>query len=94
MDAKHTPGPWNQEEVTSTERHIFDDLGEDGLLGPIAILRHCDPVELEANARLVAAAPCLLELLQELIDIEGQQPGTAAWANKVRDAISKATGAA
>ena len=34
----------------------------------------------------------LLGLLQELIDIEGPQPGTAEWASKVRAAIAKATG--
>jgi hypothetical protein len=34
----------------------------------------------------------LLALLKELIDIEGPQPGTAQWAEKVRAAIAKATG--
>jgi hypothetical protein len=31
----------------------------------------------------------LLNLLQELIDIEGPQPGTAAWASKARAAIAE-----
>lgn len=30
----------------------------------------------------------LRALLQELIDIEGPQPGTSAWAEKVRAALS------
>lgn len=64
---KHTQGPWLQEEVTSTERHVFDSLGEDGLLGPIAIIQHGDPVELEANAQLIAAAPDLLVALENLV---------------------------
>lgn len=34
----------------------------------------------------------LLALLVELIDIEGPQPGTSAWADKARAAIAKATG--
>lgn len=34
----------------------------------------------------------LLGLLQELIDIEGPQPGTDGWADKVRSAIIRATG--
>lgn len=33
----------------------------------------------------------LLGLLQELIDIEGPQPGTAEWADKARAAIQRAT---
>lgn len=50
--------------------------------------------EAAANARLIAAAPDLLALLRELIDIEGPQPGTSDWANKVHAAIAKATGVA
>lgn len=85
----HTPGPWLEEEVTSTERHVFDSLGEDGLLGPIAVIAHGDPDELKANARLIAAAP---ELLAELIKMTeyaerlGARP-CSAWA-----VIAKATG--
>jgi len=45
----------------------------------------------KANARLIAAAPEMLALLNELIDIEGPQPGTAGWAAKVRAVITKAT---
>lgn len=39
---------------------------------------------------LVEAAPELLELLVELTDIEGPQPGHIEWANKVKAAIAKA----
>ncbi len=49
-----------------------------------------DCPERDANAVLVAAAPELLALLEELIDIEGPCPGTATWATKVRAAIAKA----
>ncbi len=45
----------------------------------------------QENAKLIAAAPELLALLIELIDIEGPQPGTGMWANKVEAAIKKAT---
>lgn len=40
-----------------------------------------------------AAAPELLAVLQELLDIEGPQPGTHEWATKARAAVAKATGA-
>lgn len=45
-----------------------------------------------ANIRLIAAAPELLGLLKELIDIEGPQPGHVEWARKVYAAIAKAEG--
>lgn len=48
--------------------------------------------ERDANARLIAAAPDLLALLEELIDIEGPLPGNAEWAKKVSAAIAKAKG--
>jgi len=34
----------------------------------------------------------LIDLLKELIDIEGPQPGTGGWAAKVRAAIEKTEG--
>lgn len=43
------------------------------------------------SARLAAATEALA-LLQELIDIEGPQPGHAEWARKVRTTIDKAAG--
>jgi len=46
----------------------------------------------QSNAALIAAAPELLELLQELIDIEGPQPGTSDWGDKAIALIAKATG--
>ena len=47
---------------------------------------------LKKEAMLIAAAPDLLALLIELIDIEGPKPGTSTWAMKVRAAIAKAIG--
>lgn len=47
-----------------------------------------------AAARLIVAAPDLLALLQELVDIEGPQPGDAQWGDKALAVIAKATGAA
>jgi hypothetical protein len=40
-------------------------------------------------AEVTAQRDKLLDVLQELIDIEGPQPGTAAWASKVRKAIAE-----
>lgn len=42
--------------------------------------RHGVPLN---RARMESAAPRMFDLLQELVDIEGPQPGTVAWADKV-----------
>ena len=45
-----------------------------------------------SNARLIAAAPEMLELLEDLIDMEGPQPGCVSWAEKAKAVIKKAKG--
>jgi hypothetical protein len=47
---------------------------------------------IERNVKLVAEVEYLRALLQELIDIEGPQPGTADWAAKVREALTGSPG--
>lgn len=96
---KHTPGPFTIETPMGDDDPWIVEAGkqshewhclaiipagdeEDELPRPVAL----------ANARLFAAAPDMLALLRELIDIEGPQPGTAAWAEKVRAVIARAEG--
>ena len=88
----HTPGPWRIDPNT----HVVvadhptgwdDDLNMSSYGGHLI----AESVRMPANARLIAVAPEMLALLQELIDIEGPQPGTSAWAEKVRAVITKAT---
>lgn len=43
-------------------------------------------------ARLFAEAPALVQLLRELIDIEGPQPGNAEWHRKVVVALDRVSG--
>lgn len=88
--AQHTPGPWQVEPghmQTATLQYWQVTDGQDA----ICCNQFCYAGGSEANARLIAAAPTMLALLQELIDIEGPQPGTAEWARKVRAVIAKAT---
>lgn len=90
----HTPGPWAVCTAAPNDswyvgRTIYCPaqerrVGDAGFFDP-------DDIAL-ANARLMAAAPDMLALLQELIDIEGPQPGTSEWAGKVRAMIAKAAG--
>ena len=100
--AKHTEGPW-------TLRPLNEEIGEYEIVGP----RHSDETgeseyiavvcgglpESEANARLIAAAPELLEALEELLSAVDKACGTAiprgsfsAARKAARDAIAKATG--
>ena len=93
-DVKHTPGPWTvtadgagwyiecAPERGHSVAYIMAEIGEE------------DPDtsddEKEANARLIAAAPDLLEALQMLLEFPNTGPATSA----AREAITKATGAA
>ena len=83
--AKHTPGPWEVEYKVNVKSSKGDFVASCGCNG-----RDID-VSI-SNARLIAAAPEMLELLEDLIDMEGPQPGCASWAEKVQAVIKKATG--
>lgn len=89
----HTPGPWEAdiEDVgTLLHRAVIGPRGE--------LVADCDAYRLSgeetaANARLIAAAPDLLDALHELLratDFDNDEP----WIVKAHAAISKATGAA
>jgi hypothetical protein len=104
MSAQHTPGPWsifdlhdetrlnvrgpNEEFVADCADGFYSDETDDWVMA----------VESLPNARLISAAPDLLEALSEAIDaldasrgIEAY-PDFQAWEAKARAAIAKATG--
>ena len=60
--ASHTPGPW----IAEADWTIVDEGGFE-----VAHIEHSEhhksQSEAEANARLIAAAPCLLAALQRLV---------------------------
>lgn len=89
---KHTPGPWEYGEERGLCREIHADNGPE--LFAIAQTRHGDPEICEANARLIAAAPELLEALIAFRD-GGPQGGQnfAEWHESYRPAIDKARAA-
>lgn len=82
----HTPGPWAVDPTVSS--------GEVMTAHGYAIHEHptyssiTDTKEIQANARLIAAAPELLLALQELMNTDG---GDLRWFS-ARAAIAKATG--
>ena len=87
---KHTPGPW----IVNEDRDVWHTMGPGGqlVIAPT-----------QEDARLIAAAPCLLEACQvaieELTSARGgypewdRTPGRIQCAiNELRQAIDKATG--
>jgi len=104
LKAGHTPGPWQSQ-------HDYDIDGICAIIGNIDgpddgrmhFTHICevmtdDADEARANARLIAAAPDLLEMLQEMIadsdDVDdGKLPRiSAATLVRARQAIAKAKG--
>lgn len=57
-----------------------------------AVSDHCDACADDHSDHPDSLLAKSIALLRELIDIEGPQPGTAAWADKVRAFIAEVTG--
>jgi len=88
----HTPGPWT-----------VANNGKSVLAGSVKINQQAGPCaasagvqiaidrELQANAKLIAAAVDLLEALQEVVE-DGLKTNTTEWIKKANAAIAKATG--
>ena len=92
MSYKHTPGPWNCMRASAAGRNI---ICSDTRPVDICVLSNRDKTqtEIDANARLIAAAPDLLAACQRALDWLASYPGgnaDRAW-EQVRDAIVKAT---
>lgn len=91
---QHTPGPWHAEIIEPGKGALiwaFDSIA--GMRNSGDYL----PDEFEANARLIAAAPDLLEALmvaQHILNTVTVDSLYDAGKEKVRAAIAKATGAA
>jgi len=86
MEAKHTPGPWEWDYSVSIKS------GRE-LVALIYSTPHKN-TSLDANARLIAAAPELLEALQKIARMDYGNPYASDCADVAREAILKATGKA
>ncbi|MFE1817071.1 hypothetical protein [Metapseudomonas otitidis] len=91
--SKHTPGPWKI--GTPGPNGCYTVGTQGGLMTAMIAHSICEPDQVEtanANARLIAAAPCLLEALQICVS----QIRALCSADDVPDqaiaAIAKATG--
>lgn len=88
-EAKFTPGPWATDPA---EPHLVWAGSDHPQVVAEAWIDWENRVPTRANAALIAAAPEMYALLNELIDIEGPQPGNVEWARRVRSTIAKAEG--
>jgi hypothetical protein len=104
MEFKHTPGPWigagpsfGDPLPHYTTEILVEEENEDGDNTPICSLPfESFDTENEANARLIAAAPDLLDALDTLcnrIELEGATPLDWPAYTQARAAIAKAVGA-
>ncbi len=97
MNAQHTPGPWR---FTEGEYLYVNGTGDDGkrtfiLQRTIKGNRLSEQERIRADARLIAAAPDLLEALKEIFrELAWDQlpPHKRSLAENARAAITKATG--
>lgn len=95
---KGTPGPWRVSEKRGDLIDIRHENNEPGAMSlnlAQVVARQSWLKEAEANARLIAAAPELLEALREVIGSLGVMvvdPDNCPEIIKARAAINKATG--
>jgi hypothetical protein len=102
MATKHTAGPWatfDEETGEAKEGELSVGVGTDASDGPA--IAWCNPLsnyeESQANAKLIAAAPDLLEVLDDapLPSVQGRWdeflPRYTAWLKRRTAAIARAT---
>jgi hypothetical protein len=98
MSAKHTPGPWflsesdhNDSDISTPDRPSV--LAPDHNNSPWHICRMDSGVpNVEANARLIAASPDLLDALMSFPGFTDNARVGDDWIEKAHAAIAKATG--
>lgn len=95
MEQKHTPGPWSiHHDVSSLDGHVLIDSSKHGALAQVVWKMEDDErtPECEANARLIAAAPELLEVAQSILVDDMIQYLPVEYVSNVKTIIAKATG--
>lgn len=89
VSEKHTPGPWD---IKTTDRTFVHVIQRGDMSRPVAHLNYTMGIEqCEANARLIAAAPTLLDACKRALDQTDRNARPSDWG-LLRDAINKATG--
>lgn len=99
MTVQHTPGPWHWDGNTlmpvnpdPSKSHVHTILDADGGYGFLGSANAKTLAELDADRALLAAAPDLLEALQQLLHATHAQCVTLQHRADAQRAIAKATG--
>lgn len=100
MKAQHTPGPWDVYDGPNDKKELTVNYIDKS--GQIIMVADCNsayapPKERDANARLIAAAPELLEACKAFLDMEIEidmeyHKAFKVVIDKVTAAIAKAEG--
>ena len=101
--SQHTPGPWKFfDREDPAHALITDESGKSGIAVPIVHIRGINQhlTEMRANARLIAQAPALLDVCQEvesklsrIVDTrEGWTTDLVYCVRRLREEIAKAEG--
>ena len=94
---KHTPGPWVWATSNSWSRLMRVGGKDGGILCPVVHQYDAHPdlsIPNEADARLIAAAPEMLEALKEAVEVfQIEVPFGSRTIAQMRAAIAKAEGA-
>lgn len=88
---KHTPGSWHTTKVIEDDERVFNICAPNGC--PVAVARRCGPEDAH-NARLIAAAPELLEALQAFVRYAEDCNDDSLELDRAHAAIAKAIGGA
>jgi hypothetical protein len=97
---KHTPGPWELSNDHKPSPYVIRQVGRFGGLASVKFhgfnKTERAREEQAANARLIAAAPDLLDALEEAIEVVGSwgDDGDPSWLERAKSAIAKVGGAA
>ena len=96
---KHTPGPWRTIESTNTTMRtvVGPDFPGQGYIADVNLCRTNDAqdVDGEANARLIAAAPELLQLVKDMREafyVKGTRKALLAVMERSKSVMEKAEG--
>lgn len=85
--AQHTPGPWVYHKQLNGSLTFFGENGNRAILSAARLINQ------EANARLIAASPELLDALKGMLEVFGDEfgMGNSSVCDDARAAITKAT---
>jgi hypothetical protein len=94
MSAQHTPGPWvyRRSFDSSARRDIWTAADATGHRELVATIPDADGDHINADARLIAAAPDLLAALQDFLSATEETYDNRHERQAAIDAIAKAMG--